>query len=103
MTNEELKELKRFILNASLAQGFTTYMFLKYKDVLPSLTPGELGALRSELQHYRAVMSEMLRSEGAYPVEEEFPELFGAEVSEEEEAKIFGEILEKAVSKVRSE
>lgn len=102
MTNEELKELKSFILNACLAQGFATYMTLKYKDALPSLTAEETGSLHSELQFYRTVMAEMLSGEATFPVEEEFPEVFGKEVSVADLRRIFECILGKTLGKVIS-
>lgn len=102
MSGEELKELKRFILNTLLAQGFATYMTLKYKDQLPSLTSEEVGSLHTELQFYRTVMSEMLSGEAAYPVEEEFPEVFGKAGSLADLNKIFEGILGKALGKVIS-
>lgn len=101
MTNEELKELKRFILNASLAQGFATYLALRYKDSLPSFTEEEEGSLHSELMFYRKVMSEMLSREGHYPIEKEFPEVFGTEAKDV--ARVFDCILEGTLRKVRSE
>ncbi|HHT9120188.1 MAG TPA: hypothetical protein ACFYD3_06570 [Candidatus Hypogeohydataceae bacterium YC41] len=104
MTGEELKELKRFILETCLAQGFATYMALKYKDQLPSLTDEEVGALCSELQFYRTVMSEMLSGLALHPVEEEFPEVFGKkEITMKDVHKIFEGILDETLRKVRSE
>ncbi|HHT9117016.1 MAG TPA: hypothetical protein ACFYD1_00150 [Candidatus Hypogeohydataceae bacterium YC38] len=103
MTSDELKELKRFILHTSLAQGFATYMALKYADELPSFAPGEEGSLHSELQYYRMILAEMLSRQALHPVEKEFPELYnGKGISTEDADKIYEGILAETLNKVRS-
>ncbi|MFQ5956822.1 MAG: hypothetical protein ACE5KK_03530 [Candidatus Brocadiales bacterium] len=103
MTSKELTELKNFILHTSLAQGFATYMTLKYADELPSFTPGEEGSLQSELQFYRTILAEMLSKQALHPVEEEFPEMHRArEISTDGADKIYEDILAETLEKVRS-
>lgn len=103
MNSKELEELKKFILHTSLAQGFATYLALKYADELPSFTPGEVGSLHSELQFYRTILAAMLSKQALHPVEEEFPEVYHArEIPTDGASKIYEGILAETLDKVRS-